>query len=80
VKKSLSVFDLNPDSFYINSMKEDSVKTWVLVGALALLLSFSYLFMLSNEDNVSLILLFAALFLVLVLASVVIKSSKKKRR
>jgi len=46
-------------------MNEDSVRAWVLVGAIALMLSFSYLFMLSNEDNVSLILLFAGLFLVL---------------
>jgi uncharacterized integral membrane protein len=60
-------------------MKEESVKTWAIVGAMALMLSFSYLFMLSNEDNVSLILLFAALFLVLVLASVVIKGGKKRR-
>jgi len=60
-------------------MNEDSVRAWVLVGAIALMLSFSYLFMLSNEDNVSLILLFAGLFLVLVLVSVVIKSSKKRR-
>jgi len=59
-------------------MKEDS-RPWMLVGALALVLTFSYLFMLSDEGNVSLLLLFASLFLVLVLVSVVIKSSKRRR-
>ena len=60
-------------------MKED-YRAWALVGAMALLLTFSYLFMLSEQDNVSLILLFATLFLVLVLVSIVVKGSKKRRR
>ena len=59
-------------------MKEE-YKAWAVVGAMALMLTFSYLFMLSNEDNVSLILLFATLFLVLVLVSVVVKGGKKRR-
>ena len=60
-------------------MKEE-YRAWALVGAMALLLTFSYLFMLSEQGNVSLILLFATLFLVLVLVSVVVKGSKKRRR
>lgn len=60
-------------------MNKDSMGAWVIVGAIALLLSFSYLFMLSNEGNVSLILLFVSLFLVLVLISVVLKGNKKRR-
>ena len=60
-------------------MKEESVKVWSLVGALALTLLFSYLFVLSDEGNVSLILLFASLFLVLVLVSTVYKGSKRRR-
>ena len=59
-------------------MKEE-YRAWAVVGAMALMLTFSYLFMLSNEDNVSLILLFATLFLVLVLVSVVVKGGKKRR-
>ena len=63
----------------VSSMKEESVKLWALVGAIALMLAFSYLFMLSNEDNVSLMLLFAAFFLVLVLTSIVVTGNKKRR-
>jgi len=57
---------------------ESNVKIVGLVIVIALMLVFSYLFMLSNEDNVSLILLFIGIILAFVLAGIAVSSKKSK--
>ena len=51
-----------------------------LVAAVAVLLGFSYLFTTIGESYIPMFLVFASLFLVLVLASIVLQDRPKKRK
>ena len=55
------------------------VKIGGLVAAISVLLLFGYLFTLAGEDTVALFMVFASLFLVLVLASIILQDRKKRK-
>jgi len=59
---------------------ESNVKIIGIVIVIALMLVFSYLFMLSNEDNISLILLFIGIFLAFILSTTLIQTLSQKSK